>query len=256
MMGRNNRGIRRASMRVRLAVAAAVLVGGGAVGAVAVATSHSSAPSVADSAGYATSSSSPYSWMNNMSWVMNNWNTAQTQSIVVITKTVTVKTFTTTTWHNKPFAFQRGTVVAKAPWEFVVQSTNGQFGVWHFNGNTKFLNVGNSKSGWNAMSGGYMSSWGSWNWSDYANSSWNSHTKTLANGDLVLVFGQKVHGVWWAQLVLFAAPTSWNSSTSPSMSWNWNTGTPMSSSSTSGSFSGSTNYTTVNGQTAVTGSHS
>jgi hypothetical protein len=229
MIGRNKRGIRRASVRVRLAVAAAVLVGGGAAGVVAVATSHGSA-STAQSAGYSTSSN----WMQGMSWSMNNWNTSQTQSLVTITKTVTVKTFTTMTWHKKSFASQRGTVVATAPKEFVVESTNGTFGVWHFNNGAKFVNIGNSKTGWNAMSGGSMSSWGSYNWSNYANSSWNKNTKTLAKGDLVFVFGQKVHGVWWAQLVLFAAPSSWNSSTPPSMSWNWNTNTPMSSSSSNG----------------------
>jgi hypothetical protein len=38
MIGRNKRGIRRASTRVRLAVAAAVLVGGGAAGVVPPAT--------------------------------------------------------------------------------------------------------------------------------------------------------------------------------------------------------------------------
>ena len=250
MIGRNKRGTRRASMRVRLAVAAAVLVGGGAVGAVAVATNHSS-PTTADSAGYSTSS--PQSWMDGMSWSMNNWSTSQTQSLITITKTVTVKTFTTTTWHKKSFASQRGTVVATAPNEFVVQSTSGTFGVWHFNNGAKFVNIGNSKTGWNAMSGGYMSSWGSYNWSDYAKSSWNSHTKTLAKGDLVFVFGQKVHGVWWAQLVLFAAPSSWNSSNPPSMSWNWNTNTPMSSpSSTSSPVA---NTSTINGQTVESGSH-
>jgi hypothetical protein len=240
-------------MRVRLAVAAAVLVGGGAAGVVAINASHSS-PTTADSVGYSTSSSQPSSWIEGMSWSMNNWNTSQTQSLVTITKTVTVKTFTTTTWHNKSFASQRGTVVAVAPNEFVVQSTSGTFGVWHFNNGAKFVNIGNSKTGWNAMSGGYMSSWGSYNWSDYAKSSWNMRTTTLAKGDLVFVFGQKVHGVWWAQLVLFAAPTSWNSSTPPSMSWNWNTNTPMSSSSSS-TPSTNSGYST-NGQPVESGTHS
>jgi hypothetical protein len=192
------------------------------------------------------------SWMDGISWAMDNWNTSQTQSIVVITKTVTVKTFSTMWFHNKQFATQRGIVVARAPWEFVVKSTSGTFGVWHFNGGTKFVNVGNSKSMWNAMYGSSMSSWGSWNsswnWSDYANSSWNSRTKTIAKGDLVFVFGQKVNGIWKAQLVLFAHPSSWNSSTTmPSYTW-------PSSSSSSSSVSGNT--TTINGQAAVTGTHS
>jgi hypothetical protein len=172
------------------------------------------------------------SWQQGMSWAMDNWNTRQQQSLVVINQTVTVQTFTMAKFHSHMFVAQRGTVVAKAPWEFVVKSTTGTFGVWHFNGGTKFVNIGNSKTGWNAMSGGSMSSMGSWNWSDMANSSWNSRTKTIAKGDLVFVFGQKVHGIWKAQLVLFAAPSSWNSSTPvPSTNWNWNTNTSMTSTS-------------------------
>ena len=187
MTGRN----KRASLRVRLAVAAAVLVGGGAAAAVGVAASHGGA-TAATSAGFTSSATS---WQQGMSWAMDNWNKKQQQSLVVITKTVTVQTITVGTFHTHTFVAQRGTVVAKAPWEFVVKSTTGNFGVWHFNGGTKFVNIGNSKTGWNAMSGGSMSSMGSWNWSDMANSSWNSHTKTIAKGDLVFVFGTKSHGV-------------------------------------------------------------
>ena len=172
--------------RVRLAVAAAVLVGGGAAGVAAVAASHGT-----DNVASTGFTSSAMSWQQGMSWAMDNWNTKPQQSLVVITKTVTVQTITMGTFHTHTFVTQRGTVVAKAPWEFVVKSTTGNFGVWHFNGGTKFVNIGNSKTGWNAMSGGTMSSMGSWNWSDMANSSWNSHTKTIAKGDLVFVFGTK-----------------------------------------------------------------
>ena len=231
MMGRNKRGIRGTSMRARLAVAAAVLVGGGAIGAVAVATNHSSGVQDAASSGYTSSS---MSWQQGMSWAMDNWNTKQQQSLVVISKTVTVKTIAVAQFHTHTFVAQRGTVVAKAPWEFVVKSTSGNFGVWHFNGGTKFVNVGNSKTGWNAMSSGTMSSSGSWNWADYAKSSWNTHTKTIAKGDLVFVFGGKSNGVWKAQLVLFAAPSSWHSSTPmPSTNWNWSTNTSMPASNSS-----------------------
>ena len=76
------------------------------------------------------------------------------------------------------------------------------------------------------MSNGTMSSVGQWNWADYTNSGWNRHTTTVAKGDVVFVFGQKVHGVWWAQLVLFAHPwqaPSWTSQNT----WNWSTSTPM-----------------------------
>ena len=206
MIGRNKRGIRRASMRVRLAVAAAVLVGGGAAGVV-VAASHGSAGS-AQSAGYTTSYNQTLTVSQAMSEAMNWWNKSETTSLVTITKMVTITTVSTTPYHNHTLAVQRGTVIAKAPWEFVVKSKNGQVEVWHANGGTKFLNVGGNQTGWNAMSGGTMSSYGSWNWSNSSSSNWNMGVKTLAKGDLVFVFGERVHGALDAQLVLFAAPTS------------------------------------------------
>jgi hypothetical protein len=263
MIGRNKRGIRRASStRVRLAIAAAVLVGGGAAGVAAVAASHGT-DNVA-STGYTNST---MSWQQGMSWAMDNWNTKPQQSLVVITKTVTVQTITVGSFHTHQFVAQRGTVVAKAPWEFVVKSTSGTFGVWHFNGGTKFVNIGNSRTGWNAMSGGTMSSMGSWNWSDMANSSWNSHTKTIAKGDLVFVFGTKVNGVMKAQLVLFAAPSSWRSSTPvPSTNWNWNNNTAMTATPAAAPVTPTQTVTvtanptvpntTVNGTPAVSSTHS
>jgi hypothetical protein len=100
MIGRNKRGIRRASStRVRLAIAAAVLVGGGAAGVAAVASSSHGVSDVA-SAGY---TSSTMSWQQGMSWAMDNWNTKSQQSLVVITKTVTVQTITVAPFHTHTF---------------------------------------------------------------------------------------------------------------------------------------------------------
>ena len=71
MIGRNKRGIRRASTRVRLAVAAAVLVGGGAAGVAAVAASHNT-PVNAASAGYYRHSHTPLSETHAMSAAMSS----------------------------------------------------------------------------------------------------------------------------------------------------------------------------------------
>ena len=38
--------------------------------------------------------------------------------------------------------------------EFVIKSSNHQFELWHANRGTKFLNVGGSSMGMNAMTGG------------------------------------------------------------------------------------------------------
>lgn len=205
MMNRNRRGSRRTSIQLRLAIAAAVLVGGGAAGVAVVATSHGSAET-ASSAGFTTSSNQVLNESTAMSNAMNWWNKSQQTSLVVISKMVTIQAISVTTWHNKALVVERGTVLAKDANEFVTTAMNGKVEIWHANNGTKFLNVGNSKTGWNAMSGGTMSSWGSYNWSNKSNSKWNPSVKSLAKGDLVFVFGERVHGQLDAQLVLFAAP--------------------------------------------------
>jgi hypothetical protein len=205
MMNRNRRGSRRTSIQIRLAIAAAVLVGGGAAGVALVASNHGSSQ-VADSAGYTTSSNQVLSESSAMSSAMNWWNKSQQTSLVVISKMVTIRAISVTTFHDKALVVERGTVIAKDPGEFVTTAMNGDFEIWHFNNGTKFLNVGNSKTGWNAMTGGTMSSQGSWNWSNTTNSKWNPSVKTPAKGDLVFIFGERVHGQLDAQLVLFAAP--------------------------------------------------
>ena len=205
MMNRNRRGSRRTSIKLRLAIAAAVLVGGGAAGVAVVASNHGTSQ-VADSAGYNTSANKPLTESAAMSAAMNWWNKSQQTSLVVISKMVTIQAISVTTWHNKALVVERGTVLAKDATEFVTTAMNGKVEIWHANNGTKFLNVGNSKTGWNAMSGGTMSSWGSYNWSNKSNSGWNPSVKSLAKGDLVFVFGERVHGQLDAQLVLFAAP--------------------------------------------------
>jgi len=239
-------------MRVRLAVAAAVLVGGGAAGVVAVAASHGSTAS-AQSAGYTTNYDHTLTESQAMSQAMNWWDKSQQTSLVTITEMVTIRTVSTTPFHNHMLAVQRGTVIAKAPWEFVVKSADGQVEVWHANGGTKFLNVGGNKTGWNAMSGGTMSSYGSWNWSNSSSSNWNMGVKTLAKGDLVFVFGERVHGSLWAQLVLFAAPwSSTQQAPAPSSSWSSGDG-----STTNNQFSGNNVPANTGGSgSTFSGSHS
>src|SRR5262249_23725261 len=149
--------------------------------------------------------SSQLSEAQGMSEAMNTWNKSQTTSLTTITKIVTIRTVAVTTFHQKTFVLQRGTVEAVSPWEFVTKSSNGTFEVWHTNMGTKFLNVAGNKTGWNAMTGNTMSSYGSWNapsagsW-DSMSKSWDMRAKTIARGDVVFVFGQKVNGKLFAQL--------------------------------------------------------
>ncbi len=194
------RGIRKASTRVRLAVAAAVLVGGGAAAVVGVAANHGGT-TAAQSAGYYTHSGQWMSETQAMSAAMNGWNSNSARSLQDIAQMKQMSTFNMMAWHRHVIALQRGTVVAESirQRELVVQSANGRVEVWHWNGGTKAVNVGASSMGMSALTGGTMMM-----------PSWANHLNTRPRaaivGDMVFVFGEKVNGKLIAQLVLFIAP--------------------------------------------------
>jgi hypothetical protein len=191
------RGISRASKRVRLAVAAAVLVGGGAAGVVAVSASHNG-QATAESAGFVQSSGRSMSYTSAMSSAMKTWNRSPSTSLMTISHMKPVTNYWTQSWHHATIFLQRGTVVAVARGEFAVKSTNGKLEIWHVNGKTKTENVGSTVTGLSAMTGGTtrVPSW--WNM--------NTRVKGVAKGDLVFIFGERENHVLKAQLVLFAAP--------------------------------------------------
>jgi hypothetical protein len=249
MIGRNKRGIRRASMRVRLAIAAAVLVGGGAAGVAAVAVSHSSAPTAAESASYYTDSwgyRQSLSETQALSSAMNGWNTSQNRSLMTLAEMKPMSTFSMTQFHTHTLAVQRGTVVAASKNQIVVKSTNHMLELWNLNHGTKVLNVGGTQTGMAAMTGGTMGS-------PEQMGQMSMKAKSVAKGDLVFIFGERVHGELVAQLVLFAAPMKTSPVTTPAAMPSM-TATPGMTA-TSNSTSNMPN-TTVNGTPSFSGSHS
>ena len=198
----SKRGISRASTRVRLAVAAAVLAGvGGAAGVVAVGASHSGL-ATAESAGFVQTSGQTLSYTSAISSAMKTWDTSPSTSLRTLSHMQQINNYWTQSWHHVTLFFQRGKVVAAGKNEFAVQSANGKLEIWHTSGKTAILNVGGTSTGMSAMTGGSVNmkvpSW------------WAMNTKTrgLAKGDLVFVFGEREGHTLKAQLVLFAAPTT------------------------------------------------
>jgi len=198
MTGRN----KRASLRVRLAVAAAVLVGGGAAATVGVVATHSNASTVAD-AGYSMQHMGrTMGYTDAVSSAMNGWTKSPSNSLMTLSHMKPMTNTMMMSWHRHIIAIQRGTVVAESirQKELVVQSNNGKIETWHWNNGTKAVNVGSSSTGMSAMTGGTMS----------MPSRWGRHLNTKAKaaitGDMVFVFGERVKGKLIAQLVLFVAP--------------------------------------------------
>jgi hypothetical protein len=210
-------GIRRTSMRVRLAVAAALLVGGGAAGVVAISASHGG-PATAEQAGFTQHSGRTMSYSGAMSSAMNGWSKSPGTSLMTISHMKPMTNSWTQSWHRHTIVLQRGTVVAVGKGEFAVQSRNGAIKVWHVTRKTRILNVGGSTTGMSAMSGGTMQMPSSWNM--------NTNVSRLATGDLVFVFGERENHTLKAQLVLFAAPMTTMPTGTPTATTPMGTPTP------------------------------
>jgi hypothetical protein len=195
----SKRGMRGMSMRVRVGLAAAVLAGGGAAGAVVLSAGHDSAVN-AQSAGF-IQNSRMMSYSSAISSAMKTWDTSPSTSLRTLTHMQQMNNYWTQSWHHHTLFFQRGKVVAVGWHAFVLRSANGMTEVWHTSGGTAILNVGGTSMGMDAMTGGSANmripSW------------WDMDTRTrgLAPGDFVFVFGERQGHTLKAQLVLFAAPT-------------------------------------------------
>ncbi|HEX9042075.1 MAG TPA: hypothetical protein VF838_13765, partial [Trebonia sp.] len=106
----SKRGMRRASMRIRLAVAAAVLAGGGAAGVVAL--SVHGGPAAAESAGFVHHNGRTMSYTSAISSAMNGWGNSPGTSLMTISHMKPMTNSWTQSWHRHVLVFQRGTVVA------------------------------------------------------------------------------------------------------------------------------------------------
>jgi hypothetical protein len=139
---------RRTTLRSRIGIATAVLVGGGAIAAGAVvATSHGT-PTKVQTAGYAHGYSSEWTTLNS---AMNNWSWSRQSSYNQLAGLTSAKTFSQTWNHGRMLAVQRGIVVLATKKFIILQSANGSLHLWLVSGNTKFQNVSTTTSGMTAL---------------------------------------------------------------------------------------------------------
>jgi hypothetical protein len=153
MIGRSRRGIRQASMKARIGIAAAVLVGGGAIGAVAVAASSHSTPTAAQSAGYTLNFRHPISQQDALSAALSSWAASPQRSMQALARMAPVKNFIEVRKGHTVFAAQRGVVALATKHWLLVKSANGSLHLWLLNGKTAVKNVANSAVGTAAMTG-------------------------------------------------------------------------------------------------------
>ena len=152
MIDRSKSGIRCAGTRARLAIAAAVIVGGGAVSAVAVTASHSGA-TTAQSAAYTTGYRHTLSESKALTEGFGEVAASPASSLVTLAEMDPLLTFAQVRWHGVTLAAQRGVVVVATKKFIVVRSANGALHLWWISKGTYFKDVGATASGMAAMTG-------------------------------------------------------------------------------------------------------
>ena len=153
MIVRNRRGNRKFGMKARLAVASAVLAGGAAVGAVAVAASSHPSPSAAQSAGYTLDFHHTVSKGTALSTALSDWSWSHRKAYTMLSEMAPVRSFSTASHGRTDFAVQRGVVALATKHFLLVKSANGSLHLWLLNGQTHTANVANSAAGTAAMTG-------------------------------------------------------------------------------------------------------
>jgi hypothetical protein len=154
MIGRNMRGIRRASIKARVGLAAAVLAGGGAIGAVAVAASNSSSPA-AQNAGYTMVFQHRMSMQQALSTALSSWTTSRSKSMQAMAM-APVRNFATARTRQGTVAMQRGVVALATRHWLLVKSSNNTLHLWMLTARTQVMNVAASGLGTAAMTGSAM----------------------------------------------------------------------------------------------------
>jgi hypothetical protein len=137
---------RKASLKAKVGIVTAILVGGGAIGVAAVAaTNHS--PSTAESASYSTSTTPSPATLANQALVSNSVSATDG----LLTKLASVKDFAEFKVAGKVVAIQRGIVVLVTQKFAIVESKDGQLHLWWLSAGTQFSNVAKSSAGTAAL---------------------------------------------------------------------------------------------------------
>ena len=145
MMARDRR-YGKSSVKTRVGIATAVLVGG-AVAAAAVVASHGAA-TTATSAAYASHYGNEGTVISS---AMNSWTGSRQSSYSELAQLTQARQFSQTTHQGKVLAVQRGIVVLATKKFLILQSANGSLHLWLLSGNTHFQNVSTTTAGTQAL---------------------------------------------------------------------------------------------------------
>jgi hypothetical protein len=146
MMARDRRN-GKGSVKTRVGIATALLVGG-AVAAGAIVASDHGAASTATSAAYSSGYSSEGTLLSS---AMNDWGWSRQSSYTQLAQLTQARTFSQT-WHQgRMLAVQRGIVVLVTKKFLILRSANGSLHLWLLSGKTKIQNVSGTSAGTQAL---------------------------------------------------------------------------------------------------------
>jgi len=155
-MGRNQRrpaGRRGSKLKARLGIATAVVVGGGAIGAVAMATTSHPSASKIQSASYNSSYSNWSNQGNVLNAGLSDYSWSHSRAMTMFSH-LTDSSHLTQMWHgHSMLAFERGRVILATKNFALVRSASGKLNVWWLSHGTKVTNVASSMTGTTAMTG-------------------------------------------------------------------------------------------------------
>jgi hypothetical protein len=146
MMARDRR-YGKSSVKTRVGIATALLVGGGVAAGAVIANGHGVA-ATATSAAYSTGFGNEGTTLSS---ALSNWNSSRQSSYTALAGLTQARQYSQTSHHGKVLAVQRGIVVLATKKFLILQSANGSLHLWLLSGQTQFQNVSATAAGMNAM---------------------------------------------------------------------------------------------------------
>ncbi|MGH3149316.1 MAG: hypothetical protein ACRDOB_01100 [Streptosporangiaceae bacterium] len=137
---------RQAKLRIRAGLAAAALVGGGAIALTAVATGGHPAPTAAAPAAYAHRFASQGTMLSS---ALSAWSWSRQATYADLARLTAG--YTQTPHQGQTLDLQRGIVVLATKKFLLIRSANGSLHLWLLSGRTRFQNVSASTSGTAAL---------------------------------------------------------------------------------------------------------
>ena len=135
------------TVKTRVGIATAILVGGAVAAGAALAANHGAA-ATATSAAFSSHASTEGTVLSS---AMTNWNGSRQSSFAQLARLTQVRQFSQVRHNGRTLAVQRGIVVLATKKFLILRSSNGSLHLWLLSGKTKFQNVSNSMAGMRAL---------------------------------------------------------------------------------------------------------